>query len=111
MCEHITLQRYWNFSFWSLFETQNCNACGGRFSVPLRQQYLVFVLSIAAVAAVVFVGSFLDLPFGRTGEIIQRIITMLLAIEIPHRLAYRTYAREFQRAREAKTFHNAEKSE
>ncbi len=92
---------YWKFSFWDLFETQRCGACGGKFSVPLTRQYLIFLLSIAFSLPMVWLDTYcMDLP-SRIGRFFSALVVMALWVEGVHIATYRTYLRAFRRAQAA----------
>jgi hypothetical protein len=89
---------YWKFSFWDLFETQRCGACGEHFDVPLKLQYLTLALSVLACLFVVFCEVYLTDPVSRLTRFLLRTVTLLLCIAFPHRIAYGVYLRAFHRA-------------
>ena len=102
MCEHMKLQGFWKFSFWSLFENHYCGACGAKFSVPVGRQWLAFLLSAVVTLALLWCATYLrDIP-GWTGRILQAAATAIVIFGVPHSIAYSTYLRAFRRAR-AKT--------
>ena len=98
MCEHMKPRGYWKFSFWDLFETQRCGACGERFDVPLKLQYLTLALSVLACLFVIFCEVYLTDPVSRFTRFLLRTVTLLLCTAIPHRIAYGVYLRAFHRA-------------
>ena len=98
MCEHMKPKGFWKFSFWSLFENQHCGKCGAKFSVPLRRQWLVFVLAIALTVGLVWCATYLsDIP-GRTGRVLWAVAITIVIPAVPHTIAYREYLRAFRRA-------------